>query len=94
MTMIYRVKGYYFINLQQAMVMAKNHVKDKVARKYITSTVTGEWRNDNNGLKYVAKWEASFRSGKFYSASCKVTFIGVDENKCFDILNEKEQNKM
>lgn len=33
-------------------------------------------------------------SGKFYSTSCKVTFIGVDENKCFDILNEKEQNKM
>lgn len=55
MTMIYRVRGYYFTNLQQAMVMAKNHVKDKVARKYITSTVTGEWRNDNNGLKYVAK---------------------------------------
>lgn len=94
MTMIYRVRGYYFINLQQAMVMAKNHVKDKVARKYITSTVTGEWRNDNNGLKYVAKWETSFKSGKFYSVSCKVTFIGVDENKCFDILNEKEQNKM
>lgn len=33
MTMIYRVRGYYFTNLQQAMVMAKSHVKDKVARK-------------------------------------------------------------
>ena len=42
MTMIYRVRGYYFTNLQQAMVMAKNNVKDKVARNYITSTVTGE----------------------------------------------------
>lgn len=94
MNMIYRVKGYYFINLQQAMAMAKNYVKDKVARKCITSMVTGEWRNAGDGLKYVAKWEASFRSGKFYSASCKVAFVGIDGNKCFDILNEKEQNKM
>ena len=90
MTMIYRVRGCYFTNLQQAMVMAKNHVKDKVARKNITSTVMGEWRNANNGIKYVAKWESSFRSGKFYPASCKVTFIEVDENKCFDILNEEK----
>lgn len=90
MTMIYRVRGYYFTNLQQAMVMAKNYVKDKVARNYITSTVTGEWRKDNNGLKYVAKWGAIFRSRKFCSASCKVTFIGVDENKCLDILNEEK----
>ena len=90
MTMVDRVKGYYFTNLQQAMARAKNHVKDKVARKYISTTVTGEWRNDNNGLKYVAKWKATFRKGKFYSTSCKVTFIGVDENKCFDILNEEK----
>lgn len=90
MTMIYRVRGYYFTNLQQAMVMAKNHVEDKVEEKYIESMVTGEWRNDNNGLKYVAKWKEDFTSGKFCSTSCKVTFIGVDENKCFDILNKKE----
>lgn len=63
MTMIYRVRGYYFTNLQQAMVMAKNHVKDKVARKYITSTVTGEWRNDNNGLKYVANGKRALEVG-------------------------------
>ena len=37
MTMIYRVRGYYFTNLQQAMVMAKNHVEDKVEEKYIES---------------------------------------------------------
>ena len=88
MTMIYRVRGHYFTNLQQAMVMAKNHVKNKV--KYITSTVTGEWRNDNNSLKYVAKWEASSIRRKFDSTSCKVTFIEVDKNKCFDILNEEK----
>lgn len=39
MTMIYRVRGYYFTNLQQAMVMAKNHVEDKVEEKYIESMV-------------------------------------------------------
>lgn len=90
MTMIYRVRGNYFTNLQQAMVMAKNYVEDKVERKHITSLVTGEWRNDENGLKYIAKWEASFMRGTFFSTSCKVAFVGVDENKCFDILNEKE----
>ena len=90
MAMIYRVRGYYFTNLQKAMAMAKNHVKDKVARKDISTTVTGEWRNDNNGLKYVAKWEAPFRKEKFFFTSCKVTFIGADENKCFDILNEEK----
>lgn len=88
MAMIYRVRGNYFTNLQQAMVMAKNYVEDKVERKHITSLVTGEWRNNKNGFKYVAKWEASFRSRKFYTVSCKVTFIEVDENKCFDNLHE------
>lgn len=46
MAMIYRVRGNYFTNLQQAMVMAKNYVEDKVERKHITSLVTGEWRNN------------------------------------------------
>lgn len=33
MAMIYRVRGNYFTNLQQAMVMAKNYVEDQSSKK-------------------------------------------------------------
>lgn len=88
MTTIYRTIGYYFTNLQLAMEVAKNNARNKAEERGASDIVKGEWRNDENGLKYVAKWET--RSGKVRSTSKKVTFIGVNDNKYFDTFNKKE----